>query len=646
MANWLIGYFIRKRGREIFNLILKFISVRKVLIVKNHELQGGIELTKLMIVVFLLAIFFMSAQAHGIDGSEYGAGQNAIALNSSKVSNWQLPSGNLNGSQAAMAGNISLILNKSTIQFINHSIDIGYNGSPGFKLSNFSLKLNNLSNLSISSGTANNSKFYKNLYTPKEMGLKLDEMYSNPMGLHYALQTNSNNMNGNLAGNLSLKPANNQELNKIEPFNYTNQSEGSIIIVHPGESIQDAIEAATPGEVIEIESGIYNECIQIDKSLAIRGMDIGGGLPIIDAGGIGNAAEVSADGVILEKIIFTNSSRSGLSPGAGIRISSSRNCSIEEIVSYSNYYGIDLADSNDNNISSSNISINQIGIRIYYSNDNRFEHNNVNKNTNPLDIISSTGNLIQESNFRDNLNEIEASIENKIINNKEIIKKIETETKVGVDRNTEPRTPSKHSESGGIGVDWTEQVVTAGQAKNCNILAHEAAGTVLFNPPSVMTIGVGEWIDARIGLENTTSLVQGLLGKGDVQFRDIAVAMNMTYIVKLESDSGFEISEKRPAVQVLGKDPAIWLWLVKPLEAGNHTLILSVDLQLEKPPYDSRCVNVTYWPVAVRVLEPSLQQKSMNILSSSYSFIAGSIAFLASVISLILLFRQFRQRKN
>lgn len=271
----------------------------------------------------------------------------------------------------------------------------------------------------------------------------------------------------------------------------------------------------------------------------------------------------------------------------------------------------------------------------------------MNKNTNPLDIISSTGNLIQESNFRDNLNEIEASIENKIINNKELNKKIETEIKEGVERNTEPRTqPSKHSESGGIGVDWTERVVTAGQAKNCNILANKAAGTVVFNPPKVMTAGVDEWIDARIGLENTTSLVQGLLGKGDVQFRDIAVAMNMTYIVKLESDSGFEISEKRPAVQMLGRDPAIWMWLVKPLDAGNHTLILSVDLQLEKPPYDSRCVNVTYWPVAVRVLEPSLQQKSMTILSSSYSFIAGSIAFLASVFSLILLFRQFRQRKN
>lgn len=609
-------------------------------------MEGGIEFTKLMIIVFLLAIFFMSSQAQGIGGLEYGAGQNALGLNSTMISNWQLPSGNLYGSQAAMAGNISLIINKSPIQFINNSIDLGQDDSFGFKLSNFSHKLSNLSNLSINLGAVNSSEFYKNLYVPKEMGSNLDKIYSNPMELHYALQTDSNNMNGNLAGNLSLKPAN-QELDKIDPLNYTNQSEGSIIIVHPGESIQDAIEAATPGDIVEIESGIYNESIQIDKGLTIRGVDIGAGLPIIDAGGMGNVAEISADGVILEKIIFKNSSRSDLSPGAGIRISSSRNCSIEEIVSYGNYYGIYLADSNDNNISNSNISINQFGIRIYYSNDNHFEHNSVSKNVHPLDIVSSTGNLIQASNFKDNLNKIETSIDNKIINNKEIIAKIETEIKEGVERNTGPRTQqSKHSESGGNGEDWTERVVTVGQSRNCNLLANKAAGTVVFNPPGVMTAGVDEWIDARIGLENTTSLVQGLLGKGDVQFRDIAVAMNMTYIVKLESDSGFEISEKRPAVQMLGRDPAIWMWLVKPLDAGNHTLILSVDLQLEKPPYDSRCVNVTYWPVAVRVLEPSLQQKSMDILSSSYKFIAGSIGFLASVFSLILLFRQFRQKKK
>jgi hypothetical protein len=182
------------------------------------------------------------------------------------------------------------------------------------------------------------------------------------------------------------------------------------------------------------------------------------------------------------------------------------------------------------------------------------------------------------------------------------------------------------------------------EGKEYNNLAQKAAGTLVFNPPNVMTSGESEWIDARIGLENTSTLVQGLLGKGEVQFRDVSTETNMTYVVKLEGDSGFEIQAKRPDAQILGIDPAVWLWSVTPLKDGNHTLILSVDLQLEKPPFNCRCINVTYWPVSVRVLEPGPEQRVMNFMSSSYSLTTGEIAFLASLFSLIVLFRQLKKR--
>ena len=548
-----------------------------------------------------------------------------------------------------MAGNISLIVENSAIHFINQSINYNYNDSFNFRLANTSLNPKNLSNLSIWSGTAKINISEKKLYNFKELGINFVDAYSKPMGLKYALQATPNNSNyegGNLTGDLSLHPTI-QELDKTEPLKDINQSNGSIIVVHSGESIQDAINAAAPGDIIEIDSGTYNESLQIDKPLTIRGINIGGGLPIIDGGGMENVIEITADQVILEKIVSTNSSNSSMRPGAGIRFSSSKNCSIDGITSYNNYYGIDLADSSDNRVSNSDISNNQIGMRIYYSNDNRLYQNNVNKNINPMIVVSSTGNLIEGNIFKNNLKKVETISENKIRNNKEIFAEDDNKGKTGVIRNTEPRTQqSKHSESGGDGGDWVGRAMPDNEAKSCNILAHKATGTVVFNPPKIMTIGVSEWIDARIGLENTTSLVEGLLGKGDVQFRNINVSMNMTYVVKLESDSGFEISEKRPAVQMLGKDPAVWLWSVKPLEAGNHSLILSVDLQVEKPPYNSRCVNVTYWPVAVRVLEPSTQQRATDILSSSYKWVAGSIAFLASTFSLILLFRQLRKGKD
>jgi parallel beta-helix repeat protein len=382
-------------------------------------------------------------------------------------------------------------------------------------------------------------------------------------------------------------------------------------------------------------------------------VDVGGDLPIIDASGIGNAIEISADQVILENIVCTNSSRSGMSPGAGVRFSSSNNCSMERIELYNNYYGINLADSTNNTISECNISDNQYGVRIYFSNSNWLQHNDVRKNLNPLHIVSSEGNIISDNTFTDNSHEVETSKDNKIVGNDENYIKDMNNIREVVELNAKPKPQpiqssfsgkSKSSHSSGKGLERQPPLMNNEEGKEYDSLAQKAAGTLVFNPPSVMTSGVGEWVDARIGLENTTQLVQGLLGKGEIQFRNVSTETNMTYIVKLEGDSGLEIQAKRPDAQILGIDPAIWLWLVTPLKEGNHTLILSVDLQLEKPPFNCRCINVTYWPVSVRVLEPDAQQRVMNFMSSSYSLTTGAIAFLASLFSLIMLFRQFKKR--
>ena len=46
----------------------------------------------------------------------------------------------------------------------------------------------------------------------------------------------------------------------------------STISLEPGQSIQKAIDAASPGDIIEIQSGTYNESINITKSLILRGI--------------------------------------------------------------------------------------------------------------------------------------------------------------------------------------------------------------------------------------------------------------------------------------------------------------------------------------------------------------------------------------
>ena len=553
---------------------------------------------KPLIEVFIVVILLASAQAYDLNDSlVYGVGHNAFSLYSINSSNSSLLF-------AESSGTLSL----------NLSANFNYSDWHGIKQANIALNLKNRSNLSIRSEAIKFNISDNLIYHPKKFGIKPDDMYPNSGG-----------------NNLTEGPSLNS----------------TVIAVHKGESIQAAINAAVSGDIIEINSGTYIENLHINKRLTIRGVDSGAGLPIIDANGIGNAIEITADQVILEKIVSTNASKSGMSPGAGIRFSSSNNGSIEGIVSYNNYYGINLADSNNNTISESNISNSQCGIRIYFSNGNRLQNSDVLKTINPLDIVSSEGNLIQDNIFRDNLHEVETSKENKIISNDEIFIGDLNESKDVVELNARPRQPpfqSYSSDTDGDGAEWLPHAVPIDKEKEYKNLAQKAAGTLVFNPPKVMTSEVGEWIDARIGLENTTSLVQGLLGVGETQFRNISAATNMTYVVKLEGDSGFEIVAKRPDAQILGIDPAVWLWLVTPLKAGNHTLILSVDLQLDKPPYNCRCINVTYWPVAVKVLEPGLQQRLMDIMRSSYSLTVGLIAFLASLFSLIMLFRQLKKR--
>lgn len=462
------------------------------------------------------------------------------------------------------------------------------------------------------------------------------------------------------------------EPDQSEPSPESTQGNKSSIVVNAGDSIQAAINDLAPGGVIEINSGIYNESLQIDKPLTIKGVDVGGGLPVIDACRRGNAVEVSADQVILEGVITVNSSNDINRKGAGVRFSSSNNSSIERIVSYSNYhgieldhsndniisecnisnnsdYGIELGDSNNNLISKSNISSTKTGVRFFYSDGNTFENSYVANTVNPLDFSSSSHNLINNNTFKDNQNNVVVSEGNEFSDNKfkNVTKEengtgFELNTKEPTQTPTPIRSPSDKAEKS-PGGKWVPMPIYGEVYQD---FAHEAAGTLVFNPPSVMVTGVGVWIDARIGLENTANLVEGLLGKGDVMFRYIDAKTNLTYVVKLECDSGFEIQAKRPDAQILGEDPALWLWWVTPEKAGNHTLILTVDLQLDKPPYNCKCVNVTQWPVQVMVKEPTFEQRLMGFFDFVLSSAKAIIAFLASIFSLILLYRQLKKRNE
>jgi parallel beta-helix repeat protein len=140
----------------------------------------------------------------------------------------------------------------------------------------------------------------------------------------------------------------------------------------PGDhaTIQAAIDNASPGDVIEVESGIYVENVNVDKPLTLRGL----GMPTVDAGGKGSAITLSADGITLEGFNATNSSREG------IKITSDYNSIKGNNANANRLIGIKLDESSNNNIEGNNASRNDQGIRLYYSSNNTLEGNRVNYN--------------------------------------------------------------------------------------------------------------------------------------------------------------------------------------------------------------------------------------------------------------------------
>ena len=161
-------------------------------------------------------------------------------------------------------------------------------------------------------------------------------------------------------------------------------SQGAILSVGPGDSIQIAIYAAHPGDIIDVKGGTYYDHLKIDKPITLRGI----GMPVLDATASGSGVTITADGVRFEGFRIINS---------GIMQSSMQGSVREETEA-----GIKVLSKN-NIIEDNNVSNNFNGVYLSHSNNNTIFNNIVKDNLGfGIRLEGSLNNTIYANTFVDN----------------------------------------------------------------------------------------------------------------------------------------------------------------------------------------------------------------------------------------------------
>ena len=168
-------------------------------------------------------------------------------------------------------------------------------------------------------------------------------------------------------------------------------------------TIQSAIDAANPGDVILVNEGTYYENLIIkmnDISIIGKSKE----KTIIDAKKLGSGIRIDqTTNAKISGFTIQNSGGSG-KPDAGITIYSAHNNTIVNTILINNVVGISIySESRTNVISGNDIRSNtNYGIFIYSSGDNKIYNNNIQSNKIGIYADSARANRIYSNNFIDN----------------------------------------------------------------------------------------------------------------------------------------------------------------------------------------------------------------------------------------------------
>ncbi len=185
----------------------------------------------------------------------------------------------------------------------------------------------------------------------------------------------------------------------------------AVITINPGQKIQEAIDSALPGDIIQIIGGIYFENLVISKKLILKGINS----PLLDAQANGSAITLLADRTTIIGFNITNSSDSG------IEIKSNGNLIFNNTANYG-YEGIVLDAASNNIVFGNIVQKNQkSGICLEKSTNNTISDNRAERNYGTgIELEESDNNYIIRNFAVNNSNdgiELQRSAKNNIENN-------------------------------------------------------------------------------------------------------------------------------------------------------------------------------------------------------------------------------------
>jgi parallel beta-helix repeat protein len=174
------------------------------------------------------------------------------------------------------------------------------------------------------------------------------------------------------------------------------------IIVQPENSIQDAVNSSSSGDIITVKPGIYTENIIVTKDdLTIRSESGNPDNTIIKAKSSGASVFLlQGDNIKISGLKAVGATRSG---NAGICLSSCSNCIVENNKLLSNCYGIYLLRSKENKLSKNTATNNlQYGIVLGTATDNTLSGNIALNNGRGIHIGNSDGNTFSGNTVQNN----------------------------------------------------------------------------------------------------------------------------------------------------------------------------------------------------------------------------------------------------